>query len=181
MSSYRRNTAAKTLLLGVSAALLASAGHAASDTHFTMTAFSNVAGGQEILSGDYKAALTKLSAKSNAGDDASVLLNRCVALTMTAQWPEAQAACNQAVHFAELVKASQMSGGLQERHFGDEGLAIAYTDRAVLKWLTADKKAAEEDLQRAKALLPTLDTVARNVTAFGARSTVAEVRSAEQR
>jgi hypothetical protein len=182
MLSYSRNKPAQALLLGVSAALLGAASHAATDTHFdtrfTMTAYSNAVGGQEILSGDYKAALTKLSARA---EDAAVVMNRCVALTMTAQWPAAQQACNTAVHYAELAKANAQSGALQDRHSQDEGLAIAYSNRAVLKWLTADPKAAEDDLRQAHTLLPGLDVLVQNITALGAHSTIAVVRSAEQR
>ena len=91
MPSFSRNKPALALLLSVPAALLGAAGHAAGDTRFTLTAYSNVAGGHEILRGDYQAGLTKLAHVTSSEPDAAfVSLNRCVALTMTAQWPAAQ-------------------------------------------------------------------------------------------
>jgi hypothetical protein len=181
MSSFSRNSRKPTqaLLLGISAALLGAVGHAAGDTHFTLTAYSNAAGGQEILSGDYKIALSKIDTQMHSVPDASSS-NRCVALTMTAQWPAARVACDAAVRDAERAKVALASSALQQRHLQNEAIAIAYSNRAVLKWLTSDSKAAALDLQHAKALVPDSDIVAQNVAALGTRSSVAQVRSAEQ-
>lgn len=180
---FSRNTSAHALILGLSATLLGTVSHAAGDARFTMTAYTNVVGGQEILSGDYKAALSKLDSKGlpRQFDAASVSLNRCVALTMAAQWEGAQSACNMAVHYAQLAKTTHPEGGVQERRLQDETIALAYSDRAVLKWLTGDSKAAAQDLAHAKTLSHDGDLVAQNVNALGARTNLAEVRSAEQR
>lgn len=182
MPSYSRNIPV-ALVLGLSAALLGTASHAAGDTRFTLTAYTNAVGGHEILSGDYKAALAKLDAKgaTREADEASVSLNRCVALTMAAQWSGADTACNMAVHYAQLAKTTHPEAGIQERRQQDETIALAYSDRAVLKWLTGDTQAAKQDLQHANTLAHADNQVAQNVNALSARSTVAEVRSAEQR
>jgi len=184
MPSFSRNSRAHALIIGFSAALLGTVSHA-EDTRLQMTAYSNVVGGQEILSGDYKAALTKLDGRSSAydSDAASIALNRCVALTMAAQWGAAEAACNVAVHYAQIAKTTHLNAGVQETRLQDETIAIAYSDRAVLKWLTGDTAAATQDLEHAKKLAhgDNNDLVAQNVTALSAHSTLAEVRSAEQR
>lgn len=182
MPSFSRNKPAQALIIGISAALLGTVSHAAGDSRFTMTAYTNVLGGEEIVSGDYKAALAKLDSKSVVHQsDASVALNRCVALTMTAQWAPAQAACNTAVHYALLARTTHSEGGVQVRQEQDDTIALAYSDRAVLKWLTGDAKAATQDLQRAQTLSHDAALVTQNVNALSARSTLAEVRSAEQR
>lgn len=182
MPSFSRNTRAHALIIGFSAALLGTVSHAG-DNHFQMTAYSNVVGGQEILSGDYKAALTKLDAKHSVreSDAASIALNRCVALTMAAQWGGAEAACDVAVHYAQLAQTTHQGPSVQERMTQDETIAIAYSDRAVLKWLTGDNAAATQDLERARKLAHGDGLVSQNVTALSAHSTLAEVRSAEQR
>jgi hypothetical protein len=180
MSSFSRNSRKPTqaLLLGITAALLGAVGHAADDTHFTLTAYSNAVGGQEILSGDYKVALGKIDTQTHSGPGVSSV-NRCVALTMTAQWPAARTACDAAVRDAERTKMTIATSALPQRHVQDEAIAIAYSNRAVLKWLTSDSKSAALDLEHAKALVPESNIVAQNVAALGTRSTVAQVRSAE--
>jgi hypothetical protein len=47
-----------------------------------------------------------------------------------------------------------------------EFLAIAYSNRAVLHWLSKDAVAAARDLAEAAALTPKADFVARNITAL---------------
>lgn len=184
-AKYRRaiGAPAKALLVGISVALLATVAHAAGDSRFVLAAYSNVAGGQEILSGDYKAAMIALDTRSVEGafDAASANLNRCVALTMQKRWPAAQTACDTAVRYAKLAKLTQDETGLQALHTQDEKLALAYSDRAVLEWLTANGKAASKDLKRAQSLLPSSKLLAQNATALGERGTVVNVRSADQR
>jgi hypothetical protein len=183
MPSYSRNKPVPALLLGVSAALLGTVGHAADDTRFTLTAYSNVVGGREILHGDYQTGLARINAQASSEPDAELVsLNRCVALTMTAQWPAAQVACNAAVHEAERARTSEpVTASVQDRHLHDETIAIAYSNRAVLEWLTKDLKGAAQDLERAKALSPGGAMVAQNVAALGTHSNMAVVRSAEER
>lgn len=180
MPSFSRNIRkpAQAILLGVSATLIGAVSQAG-DTHFTMTAFANVTGGEEILSGDYPGALAKLSQLTHAGvlDASAVSLNRCAALTMSQQWEAARQACDRAVKDAEYERIALPAWALQQRQLQDERIAIAYSNRAVLKWLTSDSKAAAADLQRARSLLPQSDIVATNVAALGARSTVAQVKS----
>lgn len=175
---------AQSVLLGIPAALLCVAAHAADgDKRFVLAAYSNAPGGQEILSGHYQAALNVLDTKSSDGsfDAAYLSLNRCAALTMAAQWPAAQTACDMAVRYAHLSKLTHGGEGLQALHVQDEVIALAYTDRAVLESLTDHARAATQDLVHAKALLPYSDLVAQNVTALDKRSTLAKVTSAEQR
>lgn len=46
-------------------------------------------------------------------------------------------------------------------------LALAYSNRAVLRWLTHDDESAISDLTRARALAPSADFVRKNSTAIG--------------
>lgn len=173
----------QAIMAGISAALLAAGAHAASDTRFVVAAYSNIAGGQQIISGDYKAALTALETESSAEgvDVASLSVNRCAALTMAKQWSAAQTACDQAVQYARLAKITDAQGSLQQLNLLDEKLAVAYSDRAVLEWLTNKAKVAAQDMAHARAVQPHSRLVAQNVMALGMHSTVVDVRSTEQR
>lgn len=174
---------AGALLLGISATLACAVGHAAADTHFVLAAYGTVAGGHDILHGNYHAALTALSARryTDTADAAAVSLNRCAALTMAAQWPAARSACNKAVHYAHLVKLTHVEESLTGLHRQDEGIALAHSDRAVLESLTAQGKAAAQDMKQAWAFLPGSGLVAQNLTALSLHSAQVLVRSAEQR
>jgi hypothetical protein len=177
MSQPSRNIfkPAQALLLGISATLLGAVSHAADDTRFKLTAYTDAVGGREILSGDYQLALTRI-AQTHVSDltKSAVELNRCVALTMTQQWEEARHACDNAVADAEHRRVVP-TGALEERRLQEDSMAIAYSNRAVLDWLVADAEAAKSDLARAKALSPDSDIVASNTMAFGAHTVVAQV------
>lgn len=179
----RNHKPATAMIAGITAVLLTAAGHAATDARFVLAAYSNVDGGREILSGDYKAALTALDARGrgDGAETAYLSLNRCAALTMTKQWAVAQAACDKAVHDARLNKISDGGGSLEELHLLNEKVALAYSDRAVLEWLTNNRKAAAQDMAQAKSVFPQSELVAQNFAALAMRSPVVNVRSAEQR
>jgi len=49
---------------------------------------------------------------------------------------------------------------------------LPYSNRAVLRWLSGDMTAAEQDLAKAKRLAPKADFVARNLTALHEPATV---------
>jgi hypothetical protein len=60
-------------------------------------------------------------------------------------------------------------------HLGD--VAVAYANRAVLRWLTDDTRSAASDLAQAKRFAPKADFVARNLTVLNAEGrTVAQVQ-----
>jgi hypothetical protein len=182
MSSHSRNSARKpfqAVRLAVAAALLiGSAAHAADPSHtFVLTAYSNGAGGESLMSGDYDTAVKDLKQhrRTLELDASSVSTNRCVAFTVTKQWESARLACDAAVRDAQEDKANLPAWMSWARKRHNDYVALAYSNRAVLHWLANDQAGAERDLAKAEALSPKADFVARNLSALHTRGTVAQV------
>lgn len=178
MSSPRRHNGrpTRTLMLGCATMLLLGTAAHAADRRFVLSAFSNVPGGRALLAGDYDTAMSQLSrVRISSRDEGGMSTNRCVALTVTRQWQKARVACDEAVQDADrerLDLPSWMSGTHQEQ---DNYLAIAYSNRAVLKWLSDDAASAAQDLKRAQHLAPGAGFVTRNLAALTVHSSVAQV------
>ncbi len=181
MSSSSRNSKKPTqaLHLALAAALLAgSAAHAAEQPHtFVLTAFSNGAAGESIMSGDYDTAVKKLDVKTHTLtlDVSSLNTNRCVAYSITKQLAAAHASCDAAVREAQQEIASLPVSMMWARREYRDYLALAYSNRAVLNWLSNDTTAAQADLQRAEVMAPKADFVAQNLSALHNRNAVAQV------
>jgi len=164
--------------LAIPLALLHMTTQAAEPAHcFVFTAFSNGAGGAELVSGGYTAAVQQLSHPVVTSMDAGTTSNnQCVALAMTRQWEAARLACDRAVRDAQLERTSLPSYQSWARQLKDDYLAVALSNRAVLHWLASDSGAAADDLQRAEALSPRAEFVARNRAALEySRTAVAQV------
>jgi len=181
MSSYSRNsrTATQALHLAFAAALLTgSAAYAADQSrNFELAAFSNTPTGDSLVHGNYDAALQQVAidAHSLTTNQATVATNRCVTLIMTHKFEEARTACNAAVSAARLeIVTLPVSLNWDRQEFRDY-LALAYSNRAVLDYLTNDTTAAQADLKRAESASPKTELVARNLTALQSRNAVAHV------
>jgi len=160
------------------ALLAGSVAHADQPNKFVMTAYENSSGGDNIVSGDYATALAKM--RYAHSDDSAITTNKCVAYTMTAQFATARSMCDDAVTEAKKDLLHSSSVSLWERGMLEQSLAIAYSNRAVLDWLSHDPSAAERDLSDAQALSPQGDYVAHNVNALHsphAENTVAQVEA----
>lgn len=150
------------------ALLLASASALAGDAQrFVFTAYSDAAGGADVVAGRYHAALAQLKIypRMTDLDAAATNTNRCVAYSMTLQWRAARTACDAAVRASD--EQPMRSGN---------SLAVAYANRAVMFWLSNDDVAAGKDLARAQALSPHAQFVARNVAALRIHGAVALAR-----
>jgi hypothetical protein len=186
MSSYSRNSRKPTQApgLGLAAALLlGSAADAADQPHsFVLTAYSNGAGGASLVSGEYGAAARELGEqpRSLSMDASTLSTNRCVAYSVTKQWDAARVACDAAVRDAQEDKANLPTWMSWARKRHNEYVALAYSNRAVLHWLSNDTTNAAKDLARAEALSPKADFVARNLSALHTRNAVAQVTVAPQ-
>src|SRR5215471_15644076 len=103
MRSYSRNSCKPSRAPGLTAAvslLLGTAAQAADPSHsFVLTAYSNGAGGADLVNGNYQAANEALHHATTlaSADESSTSNNRCVALTVTHQWTDARSACDRAV------------------------------------------------------------------------------------
>ena len=185
MLSHSRNSRkpGQALKLAVAAALLVgSAAHAADAPRtFQLTAFSNGEAGESLASGDYNTALSELSKHTHSLDADSAATNRCVAFTVTRQIEAAHVACDTAVRQAQQAISSLPVSMTWARSDYRDYLALAYSNRAVLNWVSNDTIAAQADLKKAAAAAPNAAFVARNLTALQSHSTVAQVAVAPKR
>lgn len=179
MPSSSRNSRkpAPVVQIAFAATLLAgSAAYAADQPHnFALTAFRNTAAGDALVRGKYETALTQLAVDARSVEHATVSTNRCVALTAMRELKAAHEACDEAVHDAQLefqssARVSTMWGGSDYRNY----LAIAYSNRAVLSWLSSDATAAQADLEKAAVASPKAEFVARNLKALQSHAAVAQ-------
>ena len=170
MPSYNRNSRnpLQTLTWAVAATLLSGSALAAdAATKFEMTAYTNGAGGESIISGNYAAAVAALQSKwaTQYQDQTTVDTNKCVAYTMSGNLAAAHAVCDSAIMSAK-DDLMMSTSGLWEREKLNESLAVAYSNRAVLNWVSNDAVAAARDLAAAVELEPKAEYVARNISAL---------------
>ena len=167
-NSRRANCTRNPLALGAGIALtLLSGGALADGAHrFVFTAYSDAAGGADVVAGRYQAALEQLRAHRDTMDldPSAANTNRCVAYSMTLRWQEARAACDAAVRAANEQRQSAQASWLPASN--TESLAVAYANRAVVNWLSHDDAAAREDLAKARELSPRAAFVAQNLAAL---------------
>ncbi len=181
MSSYSRNSrkATQAAHLAFATALLAgSAAHAADQPrNFELAAFSNTLAGDSLVHGNYDAAFQQLAidAHSLTASPATIATNRCVTLIMTHKFEEAHAACNAAVSAAKLEIVTMPVSMTWDRQEFRDYLALAYSNRAVLDYLTNDTTAATADLKKAESVSPKAGLIARNLTVLQSHNAVAQV------
>jgi hypothetical protein len=181
MSSHSRNSrkATQALHLAFAAALLAGSAAQAADQprNFELAAFSNTLAGDSLVRGNYEAAFQQLAIDEHSltASAATIATNRCVTLIMTHKFEEAHTACNSAVSAARLeIVSMPVSVAWARQEFRDY-LALAYSNRAVLDYLTNDTTAAQADLAKAKSVSPKAELVARNLTVLQSHNAVAQV------
>lgn len=188
MSSLTRNIrradfprGARALGAGLALMLTSAAALAGGAQQFVFTAYTDAAGGADVVGGRYRAALEELKVGQLTLDSDSnpsaADTNRCVAYTMTLQLEEARAACDAAVQAAREHRTEQTSLWTWSPATDDEYLAVAYANRAVMHWLSHDEAAAGHDLARARKLSPEAVFVAQNVAALKMHGVVAEAKA----
>lgn len=164
-------SAGAALLAG--ATLSSGAFAAAPHAPLVMVAYSNRAGGAALVSGDYGSAAQLMHRDVDSlslPDPQALATNRCVAYAMTQQLAKARAACDEAVRAtqrADLSAPSWRAASVREKA---NDAAVAYSNRAVLNWLSEDVSAAEQDLARARSLAPEASFVERNSTAMQSKN-----------
>jgi hypothetical protein len=185
-SRHIRSVARTVSLLVASTVLAAAAAQASETAHVPMvlTAYSNGAGGETLLKGDYTQAVTEIkryrpqemvlaSAKAT---------NLCVAYAASKQVSEAKAACDEALKQAKYDRLSASRFALNTS-LENGYVAIAYANRAVVHMLARDAASAKIDLDKARVLAPNADFVAKNAEAVAAKSapTIAQVQISPSR
>jgi hypothetical protein len=162
-----RGRNAQAVSLGLIAAALISTAVSAADTPdaFVLVAYSNRAGGTQITHGQYLTATQDVHA-SVQSDPGALATNHCVAFAMSDQLAQAQVACDSAVQEAHSEQADLPSWNPRSHAQALNSQAVAYSNRAVLRWLNADTQGARQDLAKAQALAPQATFVIRNMSAM---------------
>ena len=149
--------------------------------HFTVTVYSDTRGYQELSIGHYDVAVAQIEA-SRSLDEVNrfeAATNLCVAQMMAGRFDSARIACDEAVKTARSAAIATPTWGPPAGGAYQADVAIAYSNRAVLHWLTDDTQSAASDLAQAKRFAPKADVVVRNLAALIAEDqTVTELRLA---
>lgn len=183
MSSFSRNrdrahSIRRSRAIGAALALALVSGAALADGahRFVFTAYADAAGGADVVAGRYRAALEELKSHpaAMAMSSAAADSNRCVAYSMTLQWPEARAACDAAVRAAREERGSSPAWWSWTPAPDEESIAVAYANRAVMHWLVNDAAAARRDLAQAREHSPQSEFVALNVAALKRHTEIAQ-------
>ena len=128
-----------------------------------LASYTDARGGLALVRGDTERALEQIHGRKLGSNSASVLTNHCVALTVLRQWSQAADACDAAVASALDERASAARRWGVPRNLIDRGVAVAYSNRAVMHWLSSDAVAAHNDLAKARNLAPNASYVMRNL------------------
>lgn len=127
-----------------------------------LASFTDAVGGQALVRGQPERAIRQIEAPRMGGVTPLELNNLCVAHTVLRQWSDAQTACDAAVEAA--VREQQTEGrwpGARRRAI-NKVAATAFSNRAVMHWMSEDVVAAQGDYARARELAPKAVFVERN-------------------
>ena len=156
-----KRTAALALSIAAGWLLCSAALAGEAEGKIVLSGYADSAGGERLLAKDYSAVVAALGSHGVefAHDPVSASTNLCIAYIMTGEWPKADSECDAAIRLARL---DAQSGTLYGRMQHDQQVALAYSNRAVLRSLEAHPQDAARDLARALALAPSSELVMRN-------------------
>ena len=176
-SHFNARASGRALMAALAVAAVA---HADGSSKAQLTAYQESPGWAAIARGDYAATVSELGSHGAPfwKDRVAASTNLCVAYVMSHQWETAHSACDMAISLASREPTDTTLFG-RRRH--DEALALAYSNRAVLKWLEAQPLSAASDMAHAHDLSPASDFVAHNVVVLGTAKRTAENTVAEAR
>ena len=132
-------------------------------TRLVLASFVDSTGGKALVMGRTERAIEQIYAKRAVQKSPLTLTNLCVAHTVLRQWTEARDTCDAAVALATANRTKLMFRPGVSRTQLDTAASMAYSNRAVLNWLTRDALAAQNDLARARDISPKAFYVTRNV------------------
>ena len=131
-------------------------------TRLVLASFVDSTGGKALVMGRTERAIEQIYAKRAVQTSPLALTNLCVAHTVLRQWTEARDTCDAAVALASANRTKLMFRPGVSRTQLDTAASMAYSNRAVLNWLTRDALAAQNDLARARDISPKAFYVTRN-------------------
>jgi len=153
MTRKLKSVGAKALgLMVVGSLALSSAARAQAPAHqLVLSGYADGVQGENLITGRYELVIEQLA--SHRGhfeeDEVSASTNLCVAYIMTRHLGAAHAACDEALRDAKLDLSSST---MLSRLAHNEEVALAYSNRAVLKLLQGQPSGAADDMGRARAL-----------------------------
>lgn len=126
---------------------------------YMMSVQANGPGIEHLRAGDYRKAIAaSRPVLSEPGWQAAAYNNTCVAYTILQDYQRARHACGKAVKILRAAKARQRAG----RGAIPASLAMAYSNRGVLRALTNDLKSAEQDFAKAQKYATRADQYTHN-------------------
>jgi tetratricopeptide (TPR) repeat protein len=169
-----RAGASAKLLCGLSIALASAPAWSDMDkAKYTMAVMSETAYGAKIMAGNYAQAIEKINQKAGRYDAFSKGTNLCVAYTKSGELELAEVACESAVIAASKAKhkrlGSLLAGAVADSH--DRNLAIALSNRGVLRAVKGLSEQAREDFDAALALDTSLSAPKVNLARLGNEET----------
>jgi hypothetical protein len=161
--------AARALRVAVLAGMCAAAGAQAAGASgkAVLSGYSDGLAGASLMAGDYSRVIAELGLRGSLyrSDELSGSANLCIAYVMTRAWQKADAMCDEAVNVARQNESDLL---LYSRAVRAEHVALAYSNRAVLRWLESRPEAVAHDLGRARAYAPDAGFVAQNMAVISA-------------
>lgn len=141
-----------------------------------LASFTDVRGGEALVRGQAEQALEQIHARKSKRFSAFELNNQCVAYTVLRQWTQAGDACDAAVNSAldKRENNRRLFGG--PRYPVSSGIATAYSNRAVMHWLSNNSAEAHNDLAKARKLAPQASYVQRNLDVTERASSLASAQ-----
>jgi hypothetical protein len=128
-----------------------------------LASYTDARGGQALVRGRTELARELLGTKSFERSSPAELTNLCVAQTVLRQLPQAGAACDAALARALAERASTGRWPSAYREALHTAVSAAYSNRAVMHWLSGNADAARDDLAKAQRFSPDASYVMRNV------------------
>ena len=139
--------------------------------YYTLTAIEDVSYGEEVVAGDYDTAIESiLSSAKLRRNGFEAQTNLCVAYTRSGDFEKADASCNAAL--AALGKRSRPATAAlldpsRSRRVRERYLALALSNRGVLRAITGKPELARNDFEQAAELKFGLDVADVNLAKLG--------------
>jgi hypothetical protein len=152
------------LLAGMCAAAAAQAAEPSGKA--VLSGYSDGVAGASLMAGDYSRVIAELGWRGSVyrSDALSASTNLCVAYVMAHEWQKADAICDEALDVARQDEPGPL---LFDQALKAQHVAVAYSNRAVLRWLESRPEGVAHDLARARAWAPDAEFVAHNAAVMG--------------
>ncbi|MDX1517847.1 MAG: hypothetical protein R3288_13465 [Woeseiaceae bacterium] len=146
--------------------------HAEEETlYYTLTAIEDVSYGEAVVAGDYETAIEgilTLAKVARGGFEAQT--NLCVAYTRSGDFEKADDSCDAALAALKRQSRNATAPGLApfySRRLHEKYLALALSNRGVLRVISGEPDLAREDFEKAANLKFGLDVADANLAKLG--------------